>query len=114
MKSSNKGEARNIKDRQPFCWQEKKALEKIRRLFEKDTGSTLLTYLALSEIASDAKAETFPASAGHIAAKAVLARRTIIRRIAALEEHGFITVKRTKLIGSQAAAANIYTLLKVK
>jgi DNA-binding MarR family transcriptional regulator len=113
MKNSNKGEARNIKDRQPFCWQEKKALEKIRRLFENDTASALLTYLALTEIASDAKAETFQASASHIASKAGLARKTVIRRVGPLEERGLIAVKRTKLPGRKASASNTYTLLKV-
>jgi len=113
MKSSNKSEPRNIKDRQPFCWQEKKALEKIRQLFENDTASALSTYVALTEIASDAKSDTFPASASHIASKAGLARKTVIRRVGPLEEYGLISIKRTKLPGSKASASNIYTLLKV-
>ena len=114
MKSSNSGEARNIKDRQPFCWQEKKALETIRQSFEGDTASALATYLALTEIASDSKSETFQASANYIAGKAGLSGKTVERRIPSLEECGLIAIKRSKIPGKKARETNTYTLLKLR
>jgi hypothetical protein len=113
MKRNNSREARNITDHQPFCWQEKKALDKIRRSFDGEISSALLTYVALTEIASDLKAETFPASASYIASKAGLTRKTVMRRVEPLEKCGLIAVKRTKIPGSKQNATNQYTLLKV-
>ena len=92
MKRNNSSEPRNIKDGQPFCWQEKEALRMIRQSFESDTSSALLTYVALTEIASDEKSETFQASASYIGDKAKLSRRTITRLIKPLEKLKLIAI----------------------
>jgi hypothetical protein len=113
MTRNSSSEARNIKDGQPFCWQEKGALRLIRQSFEGDTSSALLTYVALTEIASDQKSETFQASASYIASKAKLTSRTVTKFIEPLEKLKLIAVKRTKVPGTKAMASNTYTLLNV-
>lgn len=113
MKRNSSSEARNIKDGQPFCWQEKEALRMIRQSFEGDTPSALLTYVALTEIASDLKSETFQASASYIASKVKLTSRTVTKFIEPLEKLKLIAVRRTKVPGTKAMASNTYTLLKV-
>ncbi len=113
MKRNSSSEARNIKDGQPFCWQEKEALRMIRQSFEGDTPSALLTYVALTEMASDLKSETFQASASYIASKVKLTSRTVTKFIEPLEKLKLIAVRRTKVPGTKAMASNTYTLLKV-
>jgi len=107
----NSTQPRNIKDGSPFCWQKKKALRLIRKSFEGDTTSALAVYVALTEIASDAKAETFPASAGYIANKAGVSRRTAIRFIKPFEHCGLIAV--TRATQGTSHLPNTYTLLRV-
>ena len=85
---------RNIKDG-AWAWMNKAALEKIRTRCE-DAKSSLGVYLALCEIASDHKSQSFMVSMDKIASKCCLSRRTVLDRLNDLEFIGLVEITRSK------------------
>ncbi|HXR05587.1 MAG TPA: hypothetical protein VN836_12855 [Verrucomicrobiae bacterium] len=94
----------------PFCYQHKPALRKIRESFdaEKTVPSAILTYGALTEIASDMQTEIFTTTHGWIAQKSGLSPRTVQARLAGLVEIGLIEISTPIL-----KAPSTYRLLPV-
>lgn len=102
--------SRNIQTAGPFCWQEKTALRKIREACGNvgDGASTLATYLALTEIASDKQSDAFQTTQEYIAGKACLSLATVKRRLKLLSELGLIEITVPKL-----RAPGTYRLLQI-
>jgi hypothetical protein len=101
---------RDIKTAGAFCWQEKTALRKIREACGNvgDGASTLATYTALTEIASDKQSDNFQSTQEYIAGKACLSLATVKRRLKLLSELGLIEITVPKL-----RAPGIYRLLQI-
>jgi DNA-binding MarR family transcriptional regulator len=113
MHANDEIQERQIKDA-PFCWQHKGALEMIRDYFEDGNGhsaSALSTYLALTELASDAQSETFTASIRQIAARGGVSYRTTAAILNRLEKLKLLHVERSTVPGTKGNAPSTYTLL---
>jgi hypothetical protein len=104
-----KSDQRSTRDG-PWFWITKAAVEKIREDCE-DTRSTLGIYVALCEIASDERSESFIASMDKIAAKSCLTRRTVIDRLKDLERIGVIRIYRSATTANFRVPSQ-YTLLR--
>lgn len=94
----------------PFCWQHKAALRKIRESFdaEKVVASALAVYLALTEIASDEKSETFTTTHAWISQKSGVSPRTVQDRLNGLAEIGIVSISTPAL-----KSPSTYRLLSV-
>jgi hypothetical protein len=108
---------RNIKNG-PFCYQTKAVIRLIREHFDdrpKLLTSALVTYLVLTELASNAatktETETFSAAHGTIAAYSGLGRQSVISILAEFKAIGIIDVKRRT--EGNLKLSNCYTLLSV-
>jgi DNA-binding IscR family transcriptional regulator len=111
--SQNEKQPRNIKTA-PFAWQHKKALRMIRDNFEDGHGHSafaLATYLALTELASDAQSETFTAPISKIAQRAGASYRTTQNILNQLESLNLIAVERSTVPGTKLKAPSQYTLI---
>jgi hypothetical protein len=113
MELNDENRSRQIKDA-PFCYQHKGALRMIRDCCEDGNGhsaSALATYLAVSELASDAQAETFTAPISQIARRAGVSYRTASSVLNQLESLKLIAVERHLVEGTKGHAPSSYTLL---
>lgn len=83
----------------PFCWQSKEGLRKIRDAFDAtgDVSSALMTYVALTEIASDLGIEPFTTTHAWISKMSGYSRRTVQLRLKELEELGLIEISTPSL-----------------
>ena len=90
-----------------WLWASKHALAHIRQYCD-DPASATAVYIALCEIASDERDETFDASHSYIAGKCHLSRRTVIRRLEELENISLVRVKRSGHLKTPSR----YTLLQ--
>jgi hypothetical protein len=85
----------------PYCWQSKAARRIIYEYFDGDTfGSSVLgVYAALTEIASDNKAETFTAPQSYIAHKSCLGVSTVGKALKELRALGLLAYETPRLRG---------------
>jgi hypothetical protein len=113
--SQHESKPRNIKEVGPWCWQEKEALRMIRDVCEDGNGhsaSELATYLALSELASDAQLETFQAPISLVARRAGVSYRTAANILKRFESLKLIAVARSTVPGTKERAPSTYTMLR--
>lgn len=101
-------ECRDIND-EPFCWQSKAALRKIREAFdsEKAVNSAIGVYVALTEIASDMQTPVFQTTHAYIGQKSGLSSRTVESRLPGLVEIGLVKITTPSL-----RAPSTYQLLR--
>jgi Crp-like helix-turn-helix domain len=82
--------------RVPWCWQDKRALRRIREQVE-DHASALALYLALTEQASNSTSPQFTASHAQLAALSGLSIATVKRRLPELRRAGAIDYSTPRL-----------------
>ena len=108
--------SRSIKD--PFCWQNKKVLTHITETFaESDrAASARSVYVALSEVASDKRSDTFKVRKALIAYKAGVSIKTVERILKDLEKLGLVKIGRgfAEVGSATIKAPNTYTLLSMR
>jgi hypothetical protein len=82
-----------------WCWQDKAVLRRIREAFDADSAvcTALAVYLALTEIASDSKADLFKTTHGHIARLSGVSVSTVKNRLRTLAEIGLVDIKTPDL-----------------
>ncbi len=109
--------SRSIKDG-PYCWQNKKVLTHITETFaESDrAASARSVYVALSEVASDKRSDTFKVRKALIAYKAGVSIKTVERILKDLEKLGLVKSERgfAEVGSGTIKAPNTYTLLSMR
>ena len=99
----------------PFCWQSKEALRRIRDWFDEsnNVASALATYLALSEIESNAgTAGAFVATQSDIAKRAGVGQRTVRTILVGLKACQLLKITSNFHDGGQFRAPSTYELLR--
>jgi len=83
----------------PFCWQSKAVRRQIRDAFDasNNVATALGVYDALTEIASDAQAETFTTAHAWIASKCGVSQRTVQRLLKEFAAIGIVAVETPAL-----------------
>jgi len=114
MKPNDENQVRKIKGAGPWCWQDKRTLQMIRDYFEDGHGHSafaLAVYLAMTELASDAQAETFTAPISQIARRAGASYRKTAKVLNRFESLKLIHVQRKTVEGTKEHAPSTYTML---
>ena len=101
--------ARSSSPEGAWCWQSKATIRYIRENVSDAETATLLTYYALTKIASDKENSSFEVNRGLIASETMLSLSSVKRALANLESLGVIEVERPPGLRTK----NRYTLLTV-
>jgi len=105
-------EANNIrpnKTQAPYCWQNKGALERIRRLNGSTKSSALLVYFVMTELASDNKSSVFNVGMHTLELLTGLSDRTVGKRLDDLKALGLIEIQRN-FAGPRTQLESTFTL----
>ena len=107
---SDTGQIWKPNETEAFCWQPKSALQRIREALDASNtvASGIAVYVALTEVASDKRSETFQSTHAYLAGRSGTSRRTVLDRIKDLVEIGLI-----KVVVPNLKAPSTFTLLHV-
>jgi hypothetical protein len=94
----------------PWCWCEKGALEMITETFSDQAASARSVYLALCQLRSDERSDSFKASKALIAHMAGVSYSTAANILKRFESLKLIHVKRNTVTGTKGHAPSTYTL----
>ena len=99
----------------PFCWQSVFILRHVREVAESSRrvspAAAQSVYVALTELATDARCASVQSPISEVAKRAGLGYRTTASALGLIEEAGFVQVQNNYFPGGELRTSNTYTLV---